>query len=320
MSPKIISIVGATGNQGVSIINALIIDKSYTLRALTRNPCSDSAKALAARGVEVVQADANNVSSLTAAFEGSYAIHAITDFFEPFAKDGPEKGMEVEVQQGINLAKAAAATKSLEHYIWSTLPDAKQISGGKYVVPHFEAKNTIDRYIKSDPALLAKTTFFWITFYASNYYFPMFTPYLIPTADKYIQLQSTPASTAILSVGDVRTNVGIFVKAILANPEKTRDGTFVLAYAEETNAGDMLQTWAKAQGKKAQYVQVDAQTFNAIWPLWAKEMGVMMEFWAWAGKDRSWVAEGSKVLTRDDIGVEASSLVGVEQAFTSLKF
>jgi hypothetical protein len=271
-------------------------------------------------GVSKLSKPIQTTSPLTVAFEGSYAIYAITDFFEPFAKDGPEKGTEVEVQQGINLAKAAAATKSLEHDIWSTRPDAKQISGGKYVVPHFEAKNTIERHIKSDPALLAKTIFFWITFYASNYYFPMFTPYLIPTTDKYIQFQSTPASTAILSIGDVRTNVGIFVKAVLANPETTRNGTFVLAYAEETNAGDMLQTWAKAQGKKAQYVQVDAQTFNAIWPLWAEEMGVMMEFWAWAGKDRSWVAEGSKVLTRDDLGVEASSLVGVEQAFVALKF
>jgi hypothetical protein len=87
--------------------------------------------------------------------------------------------MKVESAQGINLAKAASATPTLKHYIWSTLPNGKKISGGKYVVPHFEAKNQIDAYIKSDPTLLAKTTFVWVTFFASNLFFPMFTPNLI---------------------------------------------------------------------------------------------------------------------------------------------
>jgi hypothetical protein len=316
MSPKIVSVVGATGNQGTSIINALLNDKSYSLRAITRNPASDAAKALAANGVEVVKADVNDLTSLIAAFEGSSVIYAVTDFFEPFAKDGPEKGAEVETQQGINLAKAAAATKTLEHYIWSTLPDARNISNGRFIVPHFDAKNEIDRFIKADADLLAKTTFLFITFYASNYYFPMYTPYYIPSAGKYIQIQSTPADVPILSIGDVRTNVGIFVKAILAQSEKTRNGHSVLAYAEETTAGDLLQSWAKAQGKVAQYVQVDIPTFNALWPKWSEEMGVMMEFWDWA-REKSWAAPGG-VLTKSDLGVEG--LVGAEEAFAALKF
>lgn len=46
--------------------------------------------------------------------------------------------MEIESCQALNLAKAAAATPTLEHYIWSTLPDAKTQSSGKFLVPHFE--------------------------------------------------------------------------------------------------------------------------------------------------------------------------------------
>jgi hypothetical protein len=84
--------------------------------------------------------------------------------------------MESEIQQGINLVNAATKTSTLKHYIWSTLPNGKEISGGKYIIPHFEAKNRIDAYIKSHEELWAKTTLFWITFYASNYIFPMFTP------------------------------------------------------------------------------------------------------------------------------------------------
>lgn len=303
--------------QGGSVIDALLKDSNFSIRAITRNPSSDAAKLLATKGVEVVKADVNDLASLTSAFAGSSAIYAVTDFFEPFGHFGPEKAVEIEIQQGINLAKAAAATSTLEHYIWSTLPNGKKVSGGNYVIPHFEAKNRIDDYIKADEALFAKTTFLWVTFYASNYYFPMFTPYHIPTAGKYIQLQSTPATVPIKTIGDARTNVGLFVKAILAQPMKTRGGKFVLASVEDTTAGDMLQTWAKAQGKTAQYVQIDRSAFNALWPGWSEEMGAMMEFWRDA-KDNSWSGEET-ILTKEDLGVQ-EGLVGLEVAFTALKF
>lgn len=106
----------------------------------------------------------------------------MTDFFEPFAKHGPEVALKHEVAQGINLANAASKTPSLEHYIWSTLPNGKELTKGKYVVPHFEGKNQIDAYIKKDFNLLSKTTFLWNSFYASNLMYPPFTPNLLVSA------------------------------------------------------------------------------------------------------------------------------------------
>jgi hypothetical protein len=103
----------------------------------------------------------------------------VTDFFEPFAASGLERAMEVEEAQGINLARAAAKTATLRHYIWSTLTNGSRITDGKYNVPYFAAKNKIDDFIKRDADLLAKTTFFWITFYGNNFQYPMFTPNLI---------------------------------------------------------------------------------------------------------------------------------------------
>jgi len=316
MSRKIVSVVGATGSQGGSVVKALLKEGIYTVRGITRNPNGAAAKALAAQGVEVIKADVNDLASLTAAFNGSSAIYAITDFFEPFGKHGPAKAMEIEVKQGTNLAKAASSVSTLEHYIWSTLPNGRKVSGGKFLVPHFESKNKIDDYIRSDASLLAKTTFLWITFYGNNYDFPMFTPIEVPTAGKYIQVQNTPPSTAVKTIGDVSTNVGLFVKAILAQPKLTLPGKFVLAHVEDTTIGDMLQTWAKVQGKVAQYVQVDNATFNAIWPLWAEEMGIMMEFWYEAGED-SWSGEET-ILTKDDLGIEG--LVGLEKSLVALKY
>jgi hypothetical protein len=315
MTGKIVTVIGATGVQGSSVINALLQNGRYTLRAITRNPDSEAARALAARGVQLAKADANDVDSLKAAFQGSYAVYAVTDFFEPFTKYGPAKAQEIEVQQGINMAEAAASTQSLEHYIWSTLPNATKISHGKYLIPHFEAKNKVDRYIKSKPELLAKTTFFWITFYAQNFNFPMFRPYKIPTAGKYVQFQSTPEDVPIKSVGDAKVNIGLFVRAILAQPEKTLGGKFVLAHYDDTTAEGLLQSWAKATGNVAQYIQVDEKTFHAIWPMWAEEMGVMMQFWDWA-REKAWSGEEG-ILTKSDLNVR-EGLVGIEAAFAGL--
>lgn len=43
-------------------------------------------------------------------------------------------------------------------------------------MPHFESKTKVDEYIRQDKELLAKTTFLFITYYATNILMPMFTP------------------------------------------------------------------------------------------------------------------------------------------------
>jgi hypothetical protein len=53
-------------------------------------------KALTVKGIEVVQADTNDITSLTAAFHSSSIIFAVTDFFELFQTVGLEKAMKIE--------------------------------------------------------------------------------------------------------------------------------------------------------------------------------------------------------------------------------
>ena len=47
---KIIVVFGATGNQGGSVVKAMQKDDKYKIRAATRNPDSDKAKALSESG------------------------------------------------------------------------------------------------------------------------------------------------------------------------------------------------------------------------------------------------------------------------------
>ena len=58
---KIIAVAGATGAQGGGLVRAIQADKDgpFRARAITRNPDSDAAQALAALGAEVVQGDQN---------------------------------------------------------------------------------------------------------------------------------------------------------------------------------------------------------------------------------------------------------------------
>jgi len=298
---KTISIVGATGAQGQGVVAAFVNNPAYHVRALTRNAESVSGKALANQGVEVVQADLNDIESLKAAFSGSHIIFAVTNFFEPFATSGPTKAVEVEVQQGKNLALAAGATPTLEHYIWSTLPNGRAASNAKFIVPHFDGKNAVDAFIRSDAALLAKTTFLWVTFYHSNLSFPMFTPYWIPSAGKYVQFANYSPDLVISTIGDVRVNVGAFVKAAVEQPEKSKNGAIVLARSEEIRADEFLQSWAAAKGVKAQFVRVSGEAFREMWPMWAEEMGLMMEFWD-EHRDH-WSAPSFTLLTKDDLGI-----------------
>ena len=81
---KIIAVVGATGAQGSGLVRAILNDPEggFAARALTRDVNSDKARALAALGAEVVQADVNDELSLRRAFEGAYGAFCVTFFWE----------------------------------------------------------------------------------------------------------------------------------------------------------------------------------------------------------------------------------------------
>ena len=245
----------------------------------------------------------------------SHAIFAMTDFFEPFSQHGPENAMDIEAAQGINMAKAAAQTKTLEHYVWSTLPHNSKLTGCKYVVPHSEAKNRIDDYIRSDASLAAKTTFFWITFYGNNFQYPVFTPNHFKTSGAYLQLSPAAPDTPVWSIGDPWISIGTFALAALKQPRLTR-GKFVMAHVEETTTGQLLKDWSEVTGKPTHYVQTSLEEFSALWPMWGEEIGSMMAAWNEL-RDKSWSGEEG-VLTGKDLGLSGKTYPGVKAAYARM--
>lgn len=312
---KIVTVVGATGSQGGSVVQALLEDSSYSIRAITRNSKSDAAKSLASKGVEVVEADINNPESLQTAFAGSYAIFAVTNFFETFQSDTIEKSMEVETKLGISLAKAAADTESLQHYVWSSLPNSKKVAGGKTFVPYYESKNEIDRYIQSIPHLWAKATIVWFGWYGTNIAYPFYQPNRIHSLDgakRYVQFTGTDPSGLLPMLGDVK-NTGIFIKSILDQPEKTRS-RFVTGLVEYMSLRDVLAHFAAVHGIEAHCVQISQEDYLKLFPHWGELMNIHHNYAALTG-DKSFSSVEDEVLTKDDLNVKG--LIGTAEAMKS---
>ena len=53
MSNSLVAVSGATGQQGGAVVDALLRQGGFMVRALTRDPTSSAAKELASKGVEV---------------------------------------------------------------------------------------------------------------------------------------------------------------------------------------------------------------------------------------------------------------------------
>ena len=85
---KIITIFGATGAQGGGLARAILNDKNseFAVRAVTRDPESDSAMALAAMGAEIVEANIDDEASVQNAMTGAYGAFCVTFFGRIFPR------------------------------------------------------------------------------------------------------------------------------------------------------------------------------------------------------------------------------------------
>lgn len=171
---KLIVIVGITGNQGGSVARRFLLDPTYRIRGLTRNPSSPAAQSLSAQGIEIVQADLDDPPTLVAAFAHANVIFSVTNYWEYFFRpdcraQAAAQGIscrrfayDVEYRQGKNIADAAAATvSSLDDngFLVSTLSHAGRCSNGAFTdVYHFDGKaEAFPLYVdEHHPALAAK--------------------------------------------------------------------------------------------------------------------------------------------------------------------
>ena len=278
----LIAIIGATGNQGGSVLRALQADGRYRTRALTRNP-----ERHAGLADEVVGADLDRPETLATAFAGAHGVFVVTN---PYQEGGAD-----EFAQG-SAAVHAAKAAGVEHFVWSTLANVEAISGGKFDVPHFTDKAKVDPVVTA--AGFRYHSFVILPFLFQNLLNNM-APQLQQDGSIGWALPIDPAVRGI-HAGDVN-ELGPLVVGAFANPDIAGHGQYLPLVGQFLSFGDMVAA-LNAQGHRYSFNQVAPETFAALFP-GAAEFAAMLGYFqahTYLGSDRSAeIALARKVAGRD---------------------
>ncbi len=132
---KIVLVTGATGKQGGATLRHLAGRGGFRIRAMTRKPASEAARALAARGAEVVQGDLDDAASLERALTACWGVFAVQNTWEA--------GVAREEEQGKRIAEIARR-QGVQHYVYTSVGSAHLKTG----IPHFDNKARIEQKVR----------------------------------------------------------------------------------------------------------------------------------------------------------------------------
>ncbi|RAH81754.1 NAD(P)-binding protein [Aspergillus japonicus CBS 114.51] len=135
MRMQIITIFGATGNQGSSVARSLLRNRSFEVRCITRNAESKKAQLLKAQGAVIVEADGYDTSQIQQAFSGSWGAFVNTNGDDPSLASENRTDRDL----GLSIIRGAAAA-GVKHLVYSSGPWAAKLSGGACSVPSNDAK------------------------------------------------------------------------------------------------------------------------------------------------------------------------------------
>lgn len=278
---KVIAVVGATGAQGGGLVRAIATDRDgpFIARAITRKPESEKARSLAELGVEVVAGDADDPPSLDRAFAGAYGAFCVTNFWEHFSaeREGAQAG-----------AMARASRKAgVQHVIWSTLEDTRKwvplddgrlpTLQGKYKVPHFDSKGSVDRVFAEEAA---PTTYLLAAFYWENFIYFGMGPRKGPDGDLVLSLPLGGVKLPGIAAGDIgKCAYGLFRRGT-----GTVGQRFGIA-GEVLSGPEMAAKMGRALGRKVSFSDVPFDVYRGLGFPGAEDLGNMFQFQAILGDE-----------------------------------
>ena len=274
MEKKIIAVTGATGAQGGGLVRAILDDETgeFGVRALTRDPDSDKAKALADMGAEIVAADLDDLESLERAFDGAWGAYCVTFFWEHFS---PEK----EMNNAQALAEAARSA-GLKHVIWSTLEDTRKwvpldddrmpTLMEKYKVPHFDAKGESNAFFEEAGV---PTTFLLTSFYWDNLIHFGMGPRRNENGSLSFALPMGQAKLPGMAAEDIgRCALGVFHRSA------EFAGKTIGICGEQLTGGEMAARLGEAFGENVDYTAVPFDVYRGLGFPGAEDLGNMFQF------------------------------------------
>jgi len=272
---KIITVFGATGAQGGGLVRAILNDENseFAVRAVTRDPDSDKAKALSAMGAEVVTADLGHPETVLKAMEGAYGAFCVTFFWAHFS---PEQ----EAAEAKTMADAAKAA-GVKHVIWSTLEDTRihvplhddrmPTLQEKYKVPHFDSKGESNRFFKEAgvPATFLLTSFYW----ENMIYFGMGPK---RGEDGVLAITFPMGDEKLTGMGS--EDIGKCAYGIFKNGASMIGKTIGIA-GEHISCADMAKSLSKALGEEVRYNSVSPEVYRSFGFPGADDLGNMFQYY-----------------------------------------
>uniref|UniRef100_A0A1D1YSZ0 NmrA-like family domain-containing protein 1 n=1 Tax=Anthurium amnicola TaxID=1678845 RepID=A0A1D1YSZ0_9ARAE len=243
MSQKpLIVVSGATGAQGGSVVNSLLATGRYKIRALTRDPSSDKAKALLSKGVdEVVKCHFSVREDIKKALSGADIAWIVTNYWDPsiVGKDPPEE------ERQSKLIADVAKEVGLNWLIYSSLPDSTAESEGKYPgAIHFSGKYHAEQYMRT--LGIPNTTFLHLGFYHQN------IGAFVPLVEKDDEVELTipyMEENDLIPMIDAPHDTGPIVAKIIEDGPAKWNGKKVPVAAEYCTMKQLVDALTKATGK-----------------------------------------------------------------------
>jgi uncharacterized protein YbjT (DUF2867 family) len=273
VSEKLIAVLGASGAQGGGLARAILDDPDggFAVRALTRDPGSDGARALAERGAEVVRVDLDDEASVQAGFEGAHGAFCVTFFWNHFSPD-------TELAQAATMARAAKAA-GVRHVVWSTLEDTRQwvpVSDprmptlmDRYTVPHFDAKGEANHLFTDAgvPVTFLQTSFYW-----ENFIYLGMGPQRGEDGTLVLTLPMADARLPGISSEDIgRCAYGVFKAG-----EEMIGRTVSIAGGHPTGS-EMAAGFARVLGEEVRYNAVAPEVYRGFGFPGAEDLGNMFQ-------------------------------------------
>ncbi|KAF9885561.1 hypothetical protein FE257_012767 [Aspergillus nanangensis] len=269
---------GATGHQGGATARHLL-DAGVQVHALVRDPSSNSASGLAARGARLFPGDFNDPTSLKAAISGTNAV---------FLNVSPNPlDPALEVNHAKNIIDAATDSGSVSTIVYSsvTMTGKHEIFpswGPEYPLAwYWENKAQIETMVRN--AGFKHWTILRPAFLMHNYHLPT-ASYMFPelaTKEVFLSAYEPDSKMTILDPDDV----GKFAAAAILEPVRFNGHEIDLG-VESLTPAEIAKELSLASGKEitVKFMSRDeaerrAPTDPRLWAhLWTNEVGYHVDF------------------------------------------